>query len=47
MLSDDGRYVLLYNGEIYNFQSLREEPSLSALGPWRCLAAIRRSCCVP
>jgi asparagine synthase (glutamine-hydrolysing) len=25
MISDDGRYMLTYNGEIYNFRSLREE----------------------
>ncbi len=25
MLSDDGRYMLTYNGEIYNFRSLRDE----------------------
>lgn len=30
MLSPDGRYVLAYNGEIYNYMELREE--LSALG---------------
>ena len=30
MTSPDGRYVLAYNGEIYNFQEIREE--LTALG---------------
>jgi len=30
MLSPDGRYVISYNGEIYNFQELRKE--LAALG---------------
>src|SRR5215831_9937934 len=25
MTSDDGRHVLVFNGEIYNFQALREE----------------------
>jgi asparagine synthase (glutamine-hydrolysing) len=25
MLSDDGRYALVFNGEIYNFQALREQ----------------------
>jgi asparagine synthase (glutamine-hydrolysing) len=35
MVSDDGRHVLLYNGEIYNFETLRNDPALVALGPWR------------
>ena len=30
MISREGRYVLTYNGEIYNFQELRAE--LTALG---------------
>lgn len=30
MISDDGRYVIAYNGEIYNFKSLRND--LEALG---------------
>jgi asparagine synthase (glutamine-hydrolysing) len=25
MVSEDGRYVLCYNGEIYNFQAIRDE----------------------
>ena len=30
MVSTDGRYVLSYNGEIYNFKEIREE--LKSLG---------------
>lgn len=30
MMSDDGRYVIIYNGEVYNFQNLRVE--LETLG---------------
>ena len=32
MSSHDGRYILVYNGEVYNFRELRQE--LSSLGHW-------------
>jgi asparagine synthase (glutamine-hydrolysing) len=31
MVSEDGRYVLVYNGEIYNFQALARDLALDAL----------------
>ncbi|MBN2171940.1 MAG: asparagine synthase (glutamine-hydrolyzing) [Candidatus Krumholzibacteriota bacterium] len=34
MISPDGRHALVFNGEIYNFRALREDPALAALGPW-------------
>jgi asparagine synthase (glutamine-hydrolysing) len=36
MLSADGRYILTYNGEIYNYRELRTD-----------LEATRKCCCTP
>ena len=36
MLSADGRYVMVFNGEIYNFRDIREELELTGIAPaWR------------
>jgi asparagine synthase (glutamine-hydrolysing) len=35
MHSDDGRWVLAYNGEIYNFSALRQELEQAGEGDWR------------
>ena len=42
MLSHDGRYVLTYNGEIYNYRELREQ--LRPLGHQFRTAAMPKSC---
>ena len=35
MTSQDGRYVLVYNGEIYNHRDLRSELERNGVGDWR------------
>ena len=45
MTSDDGRYVLVYNGELYNFRELARE--LEARGHRSARAPTPRSCCAP
>lgn len=35
MISRSGRYVLVFNGEIYNHQEIRDELQGSLNGPWR------------
>src|SRR4051812_20689376 len=36
MMSSDGRYVITYNGELYNFKSLRADIELHQPGmPWK------------